>query len=195
MTQNPSKRNRWLVIMIAFISFLPIALAWYAKQNPQWLTAKSNYGHLIIPPRPLSYDELFAQAGSSAESMEIKGRWVLVQTVKSVCSEACQDALYKTRQIRLMLNREIFRVRRLLLTPVTDAEALKDQLKDETLLLLGVSPALQKKLEDAIGQSIDDGTVLIMDPLGNLMMWYEPGFDPYGAVKDLQHLLNASQIG
>jgi hypothetical protein len=34
-----------------------------------------------------------------------------------------------------------------------------------------------------------------MDPLGNLMMQYDPGFDPYDVKKDLKKLLKISQIG
>ena len=34
-----------------------------------------------------------------------------------------------------------------------------------------------------------------MDPMGNLMMQYEPGFDPYKVKSDLMHLLRISQIG
>jgi hypothetical protein len=34
-----------------------------------------------------------------------------------------------------------------------------------------------------------------MDPLGNLMMKYAPGFDPYKVRNDLSKLLRISQIG
>jgi hypothetical protein len=37
--------------------------------------------------------------------------------------------------------------------------------------------------------------LLLIDPLGNIMMQYEPGFDPYKVKNDLMHLLRASQIG
>jgi hypothetical protein len=37
--------------------------------------------------------------------------------------------------------------------------------------------------------------VILMDPLGNAILWYDGGFDPYGLLKDLKHLLRASQIG
>jgi hypothetical protein len=40
-----------------------------------------------------------------------------------------------------------------------------------------------------------DGMLFLLDPLGNLMMYYEPGFDPYDVVHDLKKLLTVSQIG
>lgn len=35
----------------------------------------------------------------------------------------------------------------------------------------------------------------LMDPLGNIMMQYESGFDPYKVKSDLHKLLKISQIG
>jgi len=37
--------------------------------------------------------------------------------------------------------------------------------------------------------------LLLIDPQGNVMMRYEPGFDPYKVKNDLLHLLKISQIG
>jgi hypothetical protein len=66
---------------------------------------------------------------------------------------------------------------------------------DPTLLIAGLPETLRRRLQDAVGEPLADGMVLLMDPFANLMMWYEPGFDPYGALRDLQRLLKASQIG
>jgi hypothetical protein len=43
--------------------------------------------------------------------------------------------------------------------------------------------------------NIPDGMLFLMDPLGNLMMQYEPGFNTYKIKDDLMHLLKISQIG
>jgi cytochrome oxidase Cu insertion factor (SCO1/SenC/PrrC family) len=37
--------------------------------------------------------------------------------------------------------------------------------------------------------------VYIIDPLGNLMMYYPPDADPSGMLKDLKKLLKYSKIG
>jgi len=41
----------------------------------------------------------------------------------------------------------------------------------------------------------DAKRVYIIDPLGNLMMYYPPGADPGGMLKDLKKLLKYSKIG
>jgi hypothetical protein len=55
--------------------------------------------------------------------------------------------------------------------------------------------ALQKKLAELRKAGIPDGMLFLIDPLGNIMMQYDPGFDPYQVKSDLTHLLRISQIG
>jgi hypothetical protein len=193
-----SGRSRAMILLIALISFVPFGLAWYYARNPNLITQHNNYGHLIQPARPMGYADLFTLPVTTVEALqEIKGRWVLLQVAPASCQEICRETLYKTRQSQLMLNKEIARVRRLLLVPEgTGTVDLPALLKDDaTLLVSGAPPLLMRQLTEAIGQAPNEGMVLLMDPLANVMMWYDANFDPYGLVKDLRHLLKASQIG
>ena len=190
-----------MILVIVLICIVPFAIAWYLAKNPRLVEsrAKTNYGHLIDPARPLEYAEFFQNPVTPAETLrEIKGRWVLVQVVPAGgCSDLCRETAHKTGQLRLMLNKEISRVRRLLLLSGT-ADALSVQglsAADPTLLIAGLPETLRRQLHQAIGIPPADGMLLLMDPFANLMMWYEPGFDPYGALRDLQRLLKVSQIG
>jgi len=54
---------------------------------------------------------------------------------------------------------------------------------------------LQMKIAELRKAGIPDGMLFLIDPLGNIMMQYEPGFDPYQVKSDLTHLLRISQIG
>jgi hypothetical protein len=195
---NPKWRSRALILLIALMSVVPFTLAWYYARHPELITRRTNYGTLILPARPLDYATLFAKPLSPPDALaELKGRWILLHVASGECGPACTDTLYKTHQVRLMLNKEIPRVRRLLLVPEESppdryAPLLKG---DDSLGLAAASPALRQALATAVGKPPAETMVLLLDPLGNLMMWYDTGFDPYGLVKDLKHLLKASQIG
>jgi hypothetical protein len=193
------RRNQRTILIIALICLAPFAAAWYFARHPQLVMGDlGNVGHLVNPPVPLGYGELLAAPVTSLESMEqLKGRWIVLSVADGPCAEPCRQNLYKTRQMRLMLNKEIPRVRRLLLLADPDAAAaLADWLRqDEFLAVAGLAPALREKLEKAAGGPLQPGQILLLDPLGNLMMYYEADFDPYGVLKDLKHLLRASQIG
>jgi hypothetical protein len=198
IAKNSLWRNRALIILIALMSIIPFGLAWYYAKNPQLITKRSNYGSLILPPIPLDYGELVAHPVGGGEPLsEIKGRWVMLHMISDQCGDRCAETLHKTKQIRLMLNKEIPRVRRLLLMANDSAAAdLRPVLEnDETLLLAVRSEALPEKLAAAVGKPLTEDIVILIDPFGNAALWYDSGFDPYGMLKDLKHLLRASQIG
>lgn len=194
-------RNRLVIVSIALICIVPFAFAWYLAKNPELVQdrKKGNYGHLITPARPFGYEGFFAEPITVAENLpEIKGRWVLIQIAPNgECREVCRETLYKTGQLRLMLNKELARVRRILLVPGSRERSGVQELvtADPTLLVAGLSDAVHKQLREATGTDLPDGLVILMDPFANVMMWYAPGFDPYGALRDLQRLLRVSQIG
>lgn len=195
--------KRLTVVLIALISVIPLSFAWYLAKNPELIKnrPKVNYGHLITPAQPLDYAELMQAPISAAENLpEIKGHWVMVQVTQGPgCDQACQETEEKTGRLRLMLNKDVSRVRRLLLLPGASDEtaAAGDEISkhDPTLLIAGLSDTLRQRLQEAVGAPLTEGMVLLLDPLGNVMMWYAPGFDPYGVLRDLQRLLRNSQIG
>ena len=63
------------------------------------------------------------------------------------------------------------------------------------LIRVKPSAGLAKKIADIRQGSVPDGMLFLIDPLGNLMMQYEPGFNTYKVKDDLMHLLRISQIG
>jgi hypothetical protein len=67
-------------------------------------------------------------------------------------------------------------------------------LKSE-LIRVKSSAGLAKKITDIRKNNIPEGMLFLIDPLGNIMMQYEAGFDTYKVKDDLMHLLRISQIG
>lgn len=192
-------RNRWMLALIAMLSVAPLALAWFFARHPEMIEGRINYGELIIPPLPLDRSKLAGFDDFSVQNMEeIKGRWVLVHIIgPEGCNRPCRESLFKTKQLRLMLNKDLTRVRRLaMVTAKIDPETAKTW-REEDSLLLSARPdeGTATELRNANQGKLAEGGLLIMDPLGNLMMRYEPGFDPYEVKKDLNRLLNVSQIG
>jgi hypothetical protein len=63
--------------------------------------------------------------------------------------------------------------------------------------LIRVKPSVElaKKITEIRLGIIPEGMLFLIDPLGNLMMHYEPGFNAYKVKDDLMHLLKISQIG
>ncbi len=246
MTNNQQKKNRKLILAIFGMTIIPFLIAWGLKENPGMVKGSTNRGQLIIPPVITRRSDFSGFDTFSAENMgELPGHWLIVNVIPNTgCNEICLDALLKTKQLRLMLNKELPRTRRIVIVfkdPAQEAASqwwLKDTLlwrlrrsenKEDNALFLSllreenriddalieklianenrefalnsdlirVKPdtALAKKMTEIRQGNIPDGMLFLIDPLGNLMMQYEPDFDTYKVKDDLMHLLRISQIG
>ncbi len=244
---NQQNKNRLLIVTIFGLSVVPMLIAGFLYRNSgAWLDTGINNGRLVIPPIAVSNQDFSGFDEFSANNLaELKGRWLIVNVMpKPECHEVCLEAILKTRQLRLMLNKDLSRTRRVVLvaeglsTEAAEQLWLKDSLLwrlrttgdrqqkalfqqflqadkpvDEAviarllagedrqfalssdLIRLTASPTLMQKINAIMAGGLKDGMMFLIDPLGNLILWYGPGFDPYQVKSDLLHLLKISQIG
>jgi hypothetical protein len=246
MMNKQQKKNRLLIIVIFCMTIIPFLIAWGLKENPDLVKGTTNRGQLVIPPLSIKRNDFTGFDAFSTENLgELPGHWLIVNVIPSMgCNEICLDALLKTKQLRLMLNKELPRTRRIVIIfnelpqVITREWWLKDMLLwrlrrtenkednalfikllreenkiDEKLIdkligsesrdfalnseLIRVKPSseLAKKIMNIKAGVIPEGMLFLIDPLGNLMMQYEAGFNTYKVKDDLMHLLRISQIG
>ncbi len=197
--KNQQQKNRRIIMSLFAMSIVPFLIAWYLSMNTSWINTLTNKGELITPPVTTELAEFVGYDQFSQGNMsELKGHWVLVNVIfGDRCNDDCLKAIHKSKQIRLMMNKDLTRIRRLtLLLDDVDQAIAADWWRDDTRLLRSKpKPSLAAKIARIRQDQTSDGILLIMDPLGNLMMQYEPGFDPYDVKEDLGKLLRISQIG
>ena len=185
-----------MLLLIGLFLLPPIA-AWLAWQylGQHGVDATTNAGSLIHPARPLSMDTLAQHAGLDAA--ELRGRWLYVVFGGDECKDVCKRQLYLTRQVRIAVNKDTQRVNRLLLLDRAPDAALRASLEqDHPDLMIGVAPRahIDKAFEgDKFG--VVGKQFYLVDPLGNLMMYYDENVNPKGILRDLQKLLKVSQVG
>lgn len=193
------KKNRYIIVIIFAMSIIPFLIAWYLSNHADWMGNGTNQGELIIPPVTTEKSEFIPFDSFSRNNIqELSGHWVLVNVIpKMDCLAVCLQALYKTKQLRLMMNKDLTRIRRLvLIIPEINTELAQHWWKEDARLLKSKpAKSLLQKIKKIRNAMIPDGMLFLMDPLGNLMMQYEPAFNPYSVKKDLQKLLRISQIG
>jgi len=193
------KKNNWLIILLFSMTVIPFLIAWYLAKNTEWTGAGTNKGELIIPPVTTERSELIGFDSFSQQNMgELVEHWVLINIIPGAeCDQVCLDDLHKTRQVRLMMSKDLTRIRRVvvLLKPV-DKKVAASWWKEDTRLLRAIpTQSMVTKIKRIMKNNLADKGLLLMDPLGNIMMQYKPGFDPYDVKKDLTQLLKVSQIG
>lgn len=210
-TLHPADRQRGFIssrqslVLLGLLFVAPVLVAWLMHMSGEggWRPeGTTNRGTLVQPPRPLTLPAgLSGAAGEAIGEDYLRGKWTLLYIDDADCTEACVYNLYKMRQVRLSQGENIRRVQRLFLVaeaaslePLQAALAENPQLKTALLSREQVE-ALAPRF--AMDEAPVPGAerVYLVDPLGNLMMYYQPDAEPRGMIKDLQKLLKYSRIG
>jgi cytochrome oxidase Cu insertion factor (SCO1/SenC/PrrC family) len=190
--------SRLGLIGLAALFLVPLALSFYLYYGTSWRpSGGTQHGELIQPPRPLPAIALTPVSGGPARPDGLRGAWHLVFLGPADCDEACRDSLVMTRQVRLALDKDMTRVRRVYLYPgePSPAAALAAEQPDLLLASLAGEEGARLVRELPGGGPAGPGQWFLVDPLGNLMMAYPADIAPKGLLKDLERLLKLSHIG
>ena len=200
--ENPrTSRSRTQLVLIWVLFLLPPVSAWVAWKylGEQGVGATTNAGTLVAPARPLQLVGLGKPDGTALGEGDLRGRWTYVLFAPGECDERCEQQLYLTRQIRIAMSKDIQRVQRLLVFAQPPTAALERRLAEDQPDLLWVvrdeqaGSLLQQFRGEGFGPMGEQ--YFLVDPLGNLMMYYDLGVSAKGMMRDLQKLLKISQIG
>ena len=150
---------------------------------------RTNHGALLQPIIRLTE----AQPDSELHAHN-DGHWVLLYTNAEACGEECEYALYTLRQSRLMLGKEMDRLVRVFLHGDTPPDTVFLAEQHEGLVTLR-DDGLRELLEGKRPQDFAAGGYYLVDPLGNLVLYFPPDIDPSYMVEDIKRLLKQSRIG
>jgi cytochrome oxidase Cu insertion factor (SCO1/SenC/PrrC family) len=196
--------SRQALVLLGLLFLAPTFVAWVMHHSGDegWKPeGTTNRGNLVHPARPLKMPADMANDGVSLQDY-LQGKWTLLYIDGIECGEACRNNLYKMRQVRVAQNENMKRVQTLVLL---NADSIPDELagflarehKEMAVALLSATQAAEIEPQFRIDETPvrQARRVYIVDPLGNLMMYYQPDADARGMLKDLQKLLKYSKIG
>ena len=189
-----TRMGRWKMLLVLALCAAPVVASYvtYYIIRPQ---ARTNYGELIDPQRPLPDVPTRALDGRGGNLRQLKGQWLLISVAGGACDVPCQRHLYLQRQLRESLGKDKDRVDWVWLVADDAAvpTSLLPALKEATVLR--VPPAqLAQWLAPAAGHALAQHLYLV-DPLGNWMQRYPASLDLPEAAKakrDLDRVLRAS---
>lgn len=167
---------------------------------------RTNYGELIDPrAHPIPVLGASRLDGKPTELSAYQGKWLMVKAGPSSCPQACMDQLFAMRQVRTMQGKEADRIERVwLITDDVPLETMLIRELDDMRMLRAPAAKVAAWLPQTAAAPLD-GSIFLIDPLGNLMMRFPP--PPVGATeaqrvehyakikKDIAKLLKASAIG
>lgn len=198
-TQQGGKRSRWQLLVLFLLFFGPLSAAWILYYGVEgWRPASSsNHGALVAPPVPLPDPAIGLAGGGETEPGILRKHWTLLYVDDGDCAETCQEALYRSRQVRTALGKESDRVRRLYLSSPGAGAELDLTETHPDLVVADATSAGAREIIAAfpVDQPPDADNVYLVDPLGNLMMRFPLEDDARGMLLDLKKLLKLSRIG
>lgn len=215
---TPDLKNKLKLTFLLLITFLPITLAtvyFNSAVESGAISATSNKGTLIIPPADISalamhdtnddpvfqsFEEVIAALPDN-EEYEIQP-WLLVYVNGQDCAQACQDRLYYLQQLHIALGKNIQRVRRYYLN-ASDAPLSADvaDLFRSEYPSMGIAVSDKVELSGNLAEAgaVIDLTqqtyVILVDPVGNVMMYYTEEQSAEDIMADLETLLKYSSLG
>lgn len=192
----PGSRGKLYALVALF--FAPLLLAFILYYGAAgWRPAGStNNGDLITPARPLPEAALQTADGADLKVAALHGKWTLVYIGAGQCDARCREALTLMRQTRLALSDNMKRVQRLFVATGECCDRTYLEAEQAGLIVARTSDSnfMATFARDAAPVE-QAGRIYIVDPLGNLMMSYDPGAKPKGLFEDLKKLLKLSHIG
>jgi cytochrome oxidase Cu insertion factor (SCO1/SenC/PrrC family) len=161
-------------------------------------SGSTNKGDLIHPAVPLPEVTLPGVSDQNLPANILRGKWTMVFIGDGACDNRCREALTLMRQTRLALNDDITRVQRLFLVSGNCCDSNYLDQQQRGLLLGRIDNPQGKTLLETFpegAQAVSHGRIYLVDPLGNLMMKYEPDAPQKALLDDLKKLLKLSHIG
>lgn len=218
MVQQGKHRHSIYVILVIFLLFLiPLTLALILYLEKITLGKNTtNHGKLIVPPFSITKFDLYNSKGQLLKNQIAKktiqqavpnnrrtdGKWLMLFLYSNPCEQECQQGLYKMRQIRLATGKNRDRVARAILTYRGKSldrkltRLLSTEYKGTRHLIVSKNQFERIVNDNAhVPNANKQGTLYLVDPLGNIMMLYKPNAKAKGIFKDIQKLLKVSQIG
>ncbi|HEX7719624.1 MAG TPA: hypothetical protein VF389_07455 [Woeseiaceae bacterium] len=195
MSERPGSTGRRKLALVAAVFAVPLVFAIFLYFGGESLqpTARSNHGALLEPIVNV-HESLNSSVRSSAFSDAAKDHWVLLYSNEQVCEEDCRDALYTLRQSRLMLGNDMSRLVRVFLHGESPPDTVFIEQQHAGLIALQ-DRELSRFLASRRPSQLAPGGYFLVDPLGNLVMYFPADIVPGRMVDDIEHLLELSRIG
>lgn len=213
--ETRSKIKLAFLLLVAFVPITMASIAFRSAVENGGFGDTVNKGHLILPPaditdltmtddmgRPIfrSFEERIAELEN--EDDYVPEPWLMVFVTARNCDAECDDRIHLLRQMHITLNKNMPRVRRYYVN-ATGAE-LSAQAAEHFRIeypSMGVANGdkdaiLTNLAAKNVNIDLDNNNyIFFVDPVGNVMMYYEPHHTIEEIKADLVKLLGISSLG
>ncbi len=187
--------NKKTILLVFAMFGVPVLLA--TLMHSQWFdwrpSETRNHGTLIRPVIQWEVGEVNDVFGQPLGLTQLEDRWFLVLHTPEICAETCLEALYWLRQIRLSQDRHVPKIGLLFIHEPEMSEALIEEVQAISDAFIIVDGADAVTIAGQFPSNGDSMGRYILDPMANIIMYYETEQPPDDIRKDLGRLLTWTQ--
>ena len=215
-----SKLKLAFLLLVAFVPITMATFAFRAATDGGLFSSTTNKGELIMPPADITdlaivdtqglpvfraFEELVAEI-ENPNDYDTQP-WHIIYINTRDCDDACRERVHLLRQMHITLNKNTPRVRRYYVQANTEA-GRERALSAETAAhfraefpSMGVAFSQVDLIEQNLkqkGLELDlqaDNYIFFVDPVGNVMMYYNSSHSIADIKSDLEKLLRHSSLG
>lgn len=187
-------RKIFLLMLIFFVVPIIVVILMY---HFNWKPQGSSLGQLVQPPRLLEVTtDLKSSDGTNLKPEFWKEKWSVVYVAEH-CEQACMDKLHDMRQLHASLYKDIERSQRVLITSTQNVSDIKSKYPDLIIINQPVASvsALTEQFQVNNADAKTSNRLYLIDPLGHLMMSYQPSVPLADVRKDVTRLMRYSWAG
>lgn len=177
-------------LLIILLTPILVVISSSALYFSGWLIPDetSNHGTLLDPV--LSVTDF----GLPPVEITDERQWQLIQFSPN-CTQTCLDKVYTQRQMHIALGKYQPRIQRVLMTNTDVSSALASDyplLTTTAVQMTAITQALASRIPP---EDLTDNPVFVVDPFGNVMLYFTSEHDYKAQMSDLKKLLKNSTIG
>lgn len=195
--EQNTKRSSWQLIAMLAVTVIPIVAAYFVYYTGIGVPDEGvNQGTLVSGEARVQ--KLLESAQGDLPGFEANRQWRLLIPVPAACNQSCQDHLYLTRQVHIRLGDKADRVARFAINLGADeGAALLDKISAEHPKLKYFSVPEKMYSKWLAGTNIpadasEQHYVLLVDQVGNAMMYYDAENNGNEMLKDIKRVLRYS---
>lgn len=189
------RKGRMIFLLLAVFFIIPVVVV-VLMIKFDWRPAGQSLGELISPPRLID---------STLELKDYKGnvlpkfwneKWNMVYVAEK-CEAACMAKLHDMRQIHVSTYKDMLRVQRVLITKQSNVDDVLASYPDMLVINQPTKniEALATYFNVNEEYALVANRTYLIDPLGHVMMSYQPQMPAADIRKDLTRLLKFSWAG
>jgi len=186
--------NQIKLLLIIFIFLLPFIISFFLlddyAEDKEWET--TNYGELIKPILPITNIKINT-ASNISNTNSLNGKWSLLYYLKNDCLKTCEENIYLLRQVNTALGKDMDRLQRILMFDENVKYSSEFLTSYPGLIYIYNKPNSLHGLLSSLSDG--ESSILLIDPLGNVILKYSEELQGKKLLKDLKKLLKLSRIG